>query len=204
MPQATRSCDHRTYRCYLRGPDGFVSFRPADLGQAGSYRGLGDRSTRPSGPTTSGSAPPHMAGSPMARALSVSHGSVMSNESTYPPHALGAWGERLAAERLLRRGWRIVEKNYRLGRREVDLIVRRGEILAFVEVKTRAGARFGPPEASVTRRKQREIETVARDFIMRRRPDCPAVRFDVVAIVVGPGRRLLRYEHIEDAWRPRS
>lgn len=140
----------------------------------------------------------------MARALYMQHPSVMPNESTYAPHALGAWGERIAAERLLRKGWCIVEKNYRLGRREVDLIVRRGEILAFVEVKTRAGSRFGPPEASVTRRKQREIETVARDFIMRHRPDSPAVRFDVVAIVVGPGRRLLRYEHIEDAWRPHS
>ena len=95
-----------------------------------------------------------------------------------------------------------MERNYRFGRREVDLIAQKGEILAFVEVKTRSGARFGPPEAAVTARKQREIEIVARDFLLRHRPRCPAVRFDVVAIVVGPGRRLLRYEHIEDAWRP--
>jgi len=126
----------------------------------------------------------------------------MPNAHPYPPHDLGAWGERIAAERLVGSGWHIVERNYRFGRREVDLIAQKGEILAFVEVKTRSGARFGPPEASVTARKQREIEVVARAFLLRHRPRSPAVRFDVVAIVVGPERRLLRYEHIEDAWRP--
>jgi len=122
--------------------------------------------------------------------------------SSYPPHELGAWGERLAGVRLEHRGWTILERNYRLGRREVDLIVRREGILAFVEVKTRSGAHFGPPEASVTWRKRREIETVARDFILRHPVGDLGIRFDVVAIVVGRGRRLLRYEHIEDAWRP--
>ncbi|MCH7992121.1 MAG: YraN family protein, partial [Gemmatimonadetes bacterium] len=59
--------------------------------------------------------------------------------SSYPPHELGAWGERLAGARLERRGWTILERNYRLGRREVDLIARKEGILAFVEVKTRSG-----------------------------------------------------------------
>jgi putative endonuclease len=126
----------------------------------------------------------------------------MPTPSSYPPHDLGSWGERIAASRLEQGGWRVIERNYRLGRREVDLIVQKDGILAFVEVKTRSGTQFGPPEASITSRKRREIEAVARDFLMRHRPRYLGVRFDAVAIVVGRGRRLVRYEHIEDAWRP--
>jgi putative endonuclease len=130
------------------------------------------------------------------------HHSTMSEYRSYPPHQLGVWGEQLAAQRLSLLGWTILRKNYQLGRREIDLIMARRGVLAFVEVKTRSGGRFGPPEAAVTSRKRREIEAVARDFLMRYRGPLADVRFDVVAIVVGPARRLVRYDHIEDAWRP--
>jgi putative endonuclease len=115
---------------------------------------------------------------------------------------LGVWGEQLAAQRLSLLGWNILEKNYHLGRREVDLIMAKQGVLVFVEVKTRSGGRFGPPEAAVTPRKRGEIEAVARDFLMRYKGPIADVRFDVVAIVVGPDRHLVRYDHIEDAWRP--
>jgi len=102
----------------------------------------------------------------------------------------------------VRDGWTVLERNYRFGRREVDLVVRRGGLVAFVEVKTRAGTGYGAPEEAVTRLKRREIEAVAGDFLWRHRLDDVDVRFDVVAIVVGPGRRVIRIEHLEDAWRP--
>jgi putative endonuclease len=120
----------------------------------------------------------------------------------YPPHALGRFGEAYACAYLVRNGWTVVEKNYRFGRREVDLVVRRRDLLAFVEVKTRAGTGYGAPEEAVTRLKQREIEAVAREFLWRHRLDDIDVRFDVVAVVAGPGRRVVRIEHLEDAWRP--
>lgn len=123
-------------------------------------------------------------------------------EPIHPPHALGAWGERYAAIRLEREGWTILERGYRLGRREVDLIVRRGGYLVFVEVKTRSDTRYGEPEEAVTWAKRREIEAVALDYLLRREPGDVQVRFDVIAIVAGPGREGLRYRHIEDAWRP--
>lgn len=78
---------------------------------------------------------------------------------------------------------------------------RRREI-AFVEVKARAGPGYGAPEEAVTLRKRREIEAVAADFLFRHPPGQVDVRFDVVAIEVGPDGRLERIEHIEDAWRP--
>jgi putative endonuclease len=121
---------------------------------------------------------------------------------TYPPHALGRFGERYAHAYLEGNGWTILETNYRFGRREVDLVVRRGGLVAFVEVKTRAGAGYGAPEDAVTRLKRREIEAVAREYLWRQRLDDVDVRFDVVAIVAGAGRRVIRIEHLEDAWRP--
>jgi putative endonuclease len=122
--------------------------------------------------------------------------------AAYPPHALGRFGEAAAQAHLVRDGWTVLERNYRFGRREVDLVVRRGGLVAFVEVKTRAGTGYGAPEEAVTRLKRREIEAVAGDFLWRHRLDDVDVRFDVVAIVVGPGRRVIRIEHLEDAWRP--
>lgn len=103
---------------------------------------------------------------------------------------------------LSRTGWSILERGYRLGRSEIDLIARRGGLIAFVEVKTRSGHGWGTPEEAVTVRKRREIETVARDYLMRHARGWTDVRFDVVSIVTGPGRRLIRCDHLEDAWRP--
>ena len=121
---------------------------------------------------------------------------------SHPPHALGRWGEAKAARALERRGWRILARNYRFGRREVDLVARREELLAFVEVKTRAGLGYGAPEEAVTGLKRREIEAVARDFVARHRLEHLDIRFDVIAIVVGAGRRIERFTHVPDAWRP--
>jgi len=111
-------------------------------------------------------------------------------------------GESLAAGFLLGRGWEILATNYRFGRREVDLIALRRGVLAFVEVKTRAGAGFGTPEEAVTGRKQREVEAVAREYLARRRPGDVDVRFDVLSIVVGADGRVASVSHLEDAWRP--
>jgi putative endonuclease len=126
----------------------------------------------------------------------------MTKSHPYLPHDLGRWGERCAAERLEQADWQVVEQNYRWSRKEVDLIALRRGVLAFVEVKTRSGSDFGHPEESITSKKRREIEAVARYFLAHRVFSPVDVRFDVVAIVVGPCRRILRYDHMEDAWRP--
>lgn len=117
-------------------------------------------------------------------------------------HSLGRWGEHLAARLLERRGWRIVRRNYRFGRREVDLIVRREDVLAFVEVKTRAGEGFGDPTEAITWRKRREIEAVAAHFLASHGPTDLAVRFDAVAVTVGPNGTACSVQHVPDAWRP--
>ena len=119
----------------------------------------------------------------------------------HAPHALGRLGEARAREHLTARGWTIAALNYRFGRREVDIVARKGNLVAFVEVKTRAGDGYGAPEEAVTRLKRREIEIVAREYLCRHRLDDVDVRFDVIGVTVG---RHARIEHLEDAWRPES
>lgn len=121
---------------------------------------------------------------------------------SHPPHSLGRWGEAWAEEHLRRAGWCVLDRNYRFGRREVDLVARKDDVVAFVEVKTRAGEGFGEPEDAITRLKRREIEIVAGEYLVRHGLGHLNARFDVFAILVGPGRRIVRTEHLEDAWRP--
>jgi len=126
----------------------------------------------------------------------------MPSPSHHPAHVLGRFGEAQAHCLLVRRGWRILARNYRFGRREIDLVIRWDDLVAFVEVKTRAGPGYGAPEEAITRLKRREIELVAQEFLVRHRLGEVDVRFDVVAIVVGSGLRVIRIDHLEDAWRP--
>jgi putative endonuclease len=126
----------------------------------------------------------------------------MATGETHPPHALGRWGEERATRFLRGRGWTVLARNYRFGRREVDLVVRRGAVLAFVEVKTRAGPGYGPPQEAITALKRREIEAVARYFLACHALGEVEVRFDAVAITVRRDANTVEIEHLEDAWRP--
>jgi putative endonuclease len=114
-------------------------------------------------------------------------------------HDLGRNGEELAALALAADGWRVLHRNYRLGHKEIDLIARRGRVIAFVEVKTRAGSAFGHPLEAVTSAKRREIETVARAWVAGHGRPGLSYRFDAVAVTWRGARPTI--EHIENAWR---
>lgn len=113
---------------------------------------------------------------------------------------LGDRGEELAARFLEQRGWTVVHRNFRMGRKEIDLVARRGEVVAFVEVKTRGGRGYGHPLEAITWKKRREIQQVASAWIDRFGKPGDVYRFDAVAVLVeGGGPPTL--EHVEDAWR---
>jgi putative endonuclease len=114
---------------------------------------------------------------------------------------LGDWGERLAAEHLERTGWLVLSRNFRLGRNEVDLVARRGEIVAFVEVKTRSSAAYGHPLEAILPRQRREIARVAAGWIERHGSEELVYRFDAICVSRGAGGTPA-LEHVEDAWRP--
>ncbi len=117
-------------------------------------------------------------------------------------HELGRRGEALAAAWLQRSGWRILARNFRWRRREIDLIVRRGRTVAFVEVKTRTDCASGSPLESVDPRKRREVERVARAWLAQHGRRGELYRFDAVG-VIWPERGAARVEHVPDAWRLR-
>lgn len=106
----------------------------------------------------------------------------------------------MAAGFLADRGWVILHRNYRIGHREIDLVARCGEVVAFVEVKTRGGMGYGHPLEAITRKKRREIQQVAAAWIETHgRPD-DVYRFDAIAILLPAGGHPV-IEHVEDAWR---
>jgi len=103
---------------------------------------------------------------------------------------IGDHGEALAAEYLSEAGYRILDRNYRYERAEIDLVCfdaaadgARGEIV-FVEVKTRSGLGFGAPEEAITDEKQEHIVHAAEAYLYERRLEGAPVRFDVVSIVL--------------------
>jgi putative endonuclease len=110
----------------------------------------------------------------------------------------GAWGEDLALRYLLRHGYRLVERNFRKRRGEIDLIVRNEDTLVFVEVKLRRSTGFGDPLEAVTTRKQATIRSLAEQYLADNRPDFNTLRFDVVGILATPTE--IRVDHIEDAF----
>ena len=99
----------------------------------------------------------------------------------------GEWGEQLAQQHLLALGFRILERNYRCGREEIDIIARDGETLVFCEVKMRENDNFGAPEYALTPRKQQTIRKVASGYVFEHEIKEQECRFDVVAIRVVNG-----------------
>ena len=111
----------------------------------------------------------------------------------------GARGEDLALRYLAQRGYVLLERNYRTRYGELDLILRDGNTLVFVEVKLRRGTGFGHPLEAVTPRKQTSIRSLARQYLRHRRPRFfDALRFDVVGILLGNGEPEI--VHIENAF----
>ncbi len=100
---------------------------------------------------------------------------------------LGRTGERLAAEALTRRGYCILEQNYRCRHGEIDLVAEEGQDLVFVEVKTRRGAAYGLPEEAVNARKRQKLREVASYYLAAHSCSERSWRIDVVAVQLSSG-----------------
>ena len=111
---------------------------------------------------------------------------------------LGKEGERIAERYLLKKGYKLVERNYRCPSGELDLIVLDRRVVVFVEVKTRTGHAFGTPFEAVEFRKQQKMTQAAQYFLAQKGLQQRDARFDVVGIS-WPGRQPV-VEHIENAF----
>ncbi len=111
---------------------------------------------------------------------------------------LGKEGERIAERYLKRKGYKLVERNYRCPVGEMDLIALDRRVIVFVEVKTRSDDRFGLPLESVHRWKQQKMIKTALFFLSQRRLHHREARFDVIGISFAAREPVV--EHIQNAF----
>ncbi|MCC7132696.1 MAG: YraN family protein [Gemmatimonadales bacterium] len=116
-----------------------------------------------------------------------------------PRHRRGLAGEIAAARYLESAGWRIEAHRFRLGHHDIDLVARRGQVVAFVEVKARTSATFGTGAQSVGWRKRAILRVVAALWIARHGTVGEEYRFDLVEVL--DARGFQHVSHIPDAWR---
>lgn len=112
---------------------------------------------------------------------------------------IGPYGENLASAFLVKKGYKILERNYRKRFGELDIIAEDGEDIVFVEVKTRKSTRFGNPFEAVDIRKQRKMSKVALSYLDSRKMNGRNARFDVVAIMISE-RKVMEIEVIKNAF----
>ncbi|MCB9210300.1 MAG: YraN family protein [Ignavibacteriales bacterium] len=112
---------------------------------------------------------------------------------------IGDKGEDLAIEMLVNENYEIVERNYRFGHGEIDIIAKKNDILVFIEVKTRKNLEYGMPELAVTKNKQRQIRKIAEAYLYEKKISDIDCRIDVIAILI---KKNLPPEinHIENAF----
>lgn len=97
---------------------------------------------------------------------------------------LGANGEKIAKEFLLKEGYTILESNFRCRLGEIDIIALEGEYLIFIEVKTRTGYLYGYPIEAINAKKKNSLVKVAQTYLALKKLKDKNLRFDVVEIII--------------------
>lgn len=110
----------------------------------------------------------------------------------------GVKGEKIAEKFLTGLGYKLVEKNWCFGKKEIDLIVLKDGLLIFVEVKTRSSYNFGFPEEAVDIRKQNYLKAAAEGYL-EMFPEYVKIRFDIISILLFRGQ-VKEIIHFEDAF----
>ena len=111
---------------------------------------------------------------------------------------VGREGEALAANFLQQKGYEIVDRNWRYGPKEIDIVARDGDTMVFVEVKTRSTLAFELPQEAVTKKKMKNLVEAADAYLIQRNIDLES-RFDIVAVLNGTPPKVI--EHLEGAWQ---
>ena len=112
---------------------------------------------------------------------------------------LGKKGEETAANYLSEQGYQILERNWRFGKDEIDIIAEHDNFLVIVEVKTRSSSFYGNPEEAVDEQKQRLLIRAANEYVIQKEIDLE-VRFDIFSIIIESDKQTIN--HIKDAFYP--
>ncbi|HEY4509531.1 MAG TPA: YraN family protein [Candidatus Paceibacterota bacterium] len=110
---------------------------------------------------------------------------------------VGRLGEDLARKYLEKKGYRILEQNYRTRYAEIDLVAKQKDVLVFVEVRTKIGERFGTPEETLNPRKLQKVKRNAFSYASRVKWD-KVYRVDAVCIVLDENHQVQRLNHYEN------
>ena len=111
----------------------------------------------------------------------------------------GIQGEKLARDYLKKRGYHIIETNYRCPEGEIDIIARHKDSIVFIEVRTKKSLEFGSPEESITPAKMARLRAIASHYQQTHNNLPPLWRIDVVAVELNQKGKLSRIELIENA-----
>lgn len=109
---------------------------------------------------------------------------------------LGTWGEELAAVYLRQKGYVIIDRDWKSGHRDIDIVAVDGDEVVFVEVKTRRNRLYGEPEDAIDYRKLRNLQLAINIYVRAKRIS-RSFRLDVVTIVGTPDGREPEINHIE-------
>lgn len=108
---------------------------------------------------------------------------------------LGQAGEGLAAQYLRKKGYRILERNYRTRYGEIDIICKKGDQIVFVEVRSKRGNRFGTGAESVNWQKQQRVRSVAQFYLKQKQLLSAPIQFDVIDVQFEPKLEIVHIEH---------
>ncbi len=111
----------------------------------------------------------------------------------------GIEGELLAVEYLRKKGYQILDTNWRYNYKEIDIVAQQNNTMVFVEVKTRATTAFELPKEAVTKAKMKNLVYAADNYLQLKNIELES-RFDIVSVLAGETFKIL--EHLEDAFRP--
>ena len=113
---------------------------------------------------------------------------------------LGKWGEAEAQRYLETKAYVVIERNFRVPEGEIDLVMQDGDIVVFVEVKTRTSDSFGTPEESISRAKRQRLFRAAWAFLQEWEMIDASWRIDVVAIKASSDWTIQRLDHYQSAF----
>lgn len=111
---------------------------------------------------------------------------------------IGIKGEQIAADYLLNKGYIVLHRNWRSGRKEVDIIAFKENILSIIEIKTRSRNDLSFPEETVTKQKQIFLKAAATEFMMQY-PEYINIRFDIISVLLD-GDQVKEIMHFEEAF----
>jgi len=113
--------------------------------------------------------------------------------------SVGKLGENIAREYLKNKGYNIIEQNYRTKYAEIDLVAKKDNILAFIEVRTKTGEQFGTPEETINMDKKRRLKMNSMAYVARKKWK-GLYQIDAICIVLNPNQELERLNHYKNIY----